>query len=161
LASFSNFGPNTVALAAPGVNINSTELPFGAGQIGSFTGYCLLSGTSMAAPHVAGVVALAYSYSPHDTLQDVKAALLNGADHVPAPSGLVSAGRLDALETLQLLKLKVVASTPADGDVLTTKPTDFTLDFSDAFDPASVSASAFTVDGTAANSFTVNDPFTL
>jgi subtilisin family serine protease len=161
LASFSNFGPNTVALAAPGVNILSTELT-NSGLIFNPTGYGTLSGTSMAAPHVSGVAALAYSYSPHSPLQDVKAALINGVDKLPGLSGVVSSGgRLDTLKTLQLLQLKVVGSTPASGDVLTTQPVDFTLDFSDAFDPASVTAGAFTVNGIAANSFTVNDPFTL
>jgi subtilisin family serine protease len=162
LASFSDFGPNTIALAAPGVNITSTELRTNIGPIFNPSGYGVLSGTSMAAPHVAGVAALAWSISPHSTVQDVKDALINGADKVSALSGLVSSGgRLDTLKTLQLLKLKVVASAPAAGDILTARPVDFTLDFSDAFDPASVTAAAFTVNGTPADSVTINDPFTL
>jgi subtilisin family serine protease len=52
LWSESHFGVNSVPIAAPGVNIDSTTLrTFGDG----FTG---LDGTSMAAPHVAGCAAL-------------------------------------------------------------------------------------------------------
>ena len=55
LASFSNFGSTTVDLAAPGVGILST-LPGNS--------YGRYSGTSMAAPHVAGVTALIKSENP-------------------------------------------------------------------------------------------------
>lgn len=53
MASFSNFGATTVHVAAPGLNILST-LP--SDETGSR--YGLESGTSMATPHVSGVIAL-------------------------------------------------------------------------------------------------------
>src|SRR5260370_38390701 len=55
LASFSNYGPKSVHLAAPGAEILSTWLR------GGFEEH---SGTSMAAPMVAGVAALILSQEP-------------------------------------------------------------------------------------------------
>ncbi len=51
----SNYGATSVDLAAPGVHIYST-------CVGD---YCSFSGSSMAAPHVAGVAALLYSCDSH------------------------------------------------------------------------------------------------
>lgn len=57
IASFSNFGPG-VDLLAPGVEITST-IPMGnrSIRIPGYKGYDMLSGTSQAAPYVAGVAA--------------------------------------------------------------------------------------------------------
>ena len=63
-ASFSQFN-DRVDLAAPGVSVRST-------CIGN--SYCSKSGTSMASPHVAGVVALVWSHFPnvnHTQINDV------------------------------------------------------------------------------------------
>ncbi len=98
LASFSNYGATTVDLAAPGVSILST-LP-GASYGG-------LSGTSMATPHVAGVLALMRAVSPNVPVAQMKASLLSSVDRAdthPNLSGLVgkcvSEGRLNALHTI-------------------------------------------------------------
>jgi subtilisin family serine protease len=65
-AYFSNFGPS-VTIAAPGVDILSTYLK---------GGYAIDSGTSMAAPSVAGAAALIKAGDPNMSPQDVKKALL-------------------------------------------------------------------------------------
>ena len=64
-ASFSNFGAD-VDIIAPGVCINSTWM---------LGGYNTISGTSMAAPHVAGGAALYKANNPGATPAQVKAAL--------------------------------------------------------------------------------------
>jgi len=69
-ADFSNFGP-AVDLIAPGKCIYSTYST--AKSTG--TGYAVLSGTSMASPHVAGTIALYKATHPAATPADVKAAL--------------------------------------------------------------------------------------
>lgn len=96
LADFSNFGPNSVDLAAPGVNILSTYL----GQ----DVYAYASGTSMATPHVAGVAALALSLDPTASVAELRGALLGGVD---AKDSLVNrvatCGRLNAATTLAII----------------------------------------------------------
>lgn len=57
IASFSNYGATTVHIGAPGVNIASLG-------ISSPSSYVYMSGTSMAAPNVSGVLALMAGYSP-------------------------------------------------------------------------------------------------
>ncbi|MEO5884725.1 MAG: S8 family peptidase [Candidatus Limnocylindrales bacterium] len=54
-ADFSNFGTTSVDIAAPGTNILSTYPPVPGCQVPC---YVFVAGTSMAAPHVAGVAAL-------------------------------------------------------------------------------------------------------
>jgi subtilisin family serine protease len=110
LARFSNYGAATVDLAAPGVDIAST--------VPGAT-YGLMSGTSMATPHVSGVAALAWSRKPGANPAEVRGALLGGVDKVPSLAGKVATGgRLNALGTLNALgnSLSGVAYNDADGD---------------------------------------------
>ena len=67
-ASFSNFGP-CVDIFAPGVGIRSLTP-------GSVNGYAVMSGTSMASPHVAGAVALYMSEHPSADVTQVTSAML-------------------------------------------------------------------------------------
>jgi len=87
LASFSNFGARTVDLGAPGVDILSTTL---GGD------YRLLSGTSMATPHVTGAAAFLMGRFPGMTAADVKDRLLRFAEPLASLADrCVSGGRLN------------------------------------------------------------------
>jgi subtilisin family serine protease len=87
-ASFSNYGVNNVHIAAPGVRIAST-VPTSTGG----AGYAYMSGTSMAAPHVAGAAALYASLNPCATSTQIRNALLRLAVRDPQLTGAVQLNR--------------------------------------------------------------------
>jgi len=92
LSKDSNYGANSVDIAAPGSYILST-VPGDA--------YGFMSGTSMAAPMVTGVAAMLYSYRPDISLSDVKNILLNSSRKLDTLTGkMVSGGLLDAYGAL-------------------------------------------------------------
>ncbi|MCU1373386.1 MAG: Subtilase family protease, partial [Actinomycetia bacterium] len=87
-AYFSNYGATSVDLYAPGWFIYAT-LPGGR--------YGTMSGTSMAAPHVAGVAALAIAADPSAAYTTIKGNLLATVDRSDAFAGRsVSGGRVNA-----------------------------------------------------------------
>ncbi|MCS6837896.1 MAG: S8 family serine peptidase [Bdellovibrionaceae bacterium] len=91
LAFFSNFGVNRVPISAPGVAIYST----------SVGGYRVLSGTSMAAPFIAGVAALVMSERPDLTAYQVRNLIFNSASHLPSLMQKVTEGsRVQVLATI-------------------------------------------------------------
>jgi subtilisin family serine protease len=87
-AWFSNYGKQSVDVAAPGTNIYSTW-PGGI--------YRYSDGTSMAAPHVTGVAALAKAAFPAASAVGLKALILRTVDPNASFSGLsTTGGRLNA-----------------------------------------------------------------
>jgi subtilisin family serine protease len=83
-ADFSTFNAQ-VDLAAPGTSILAPVAPPAAG--GEANAYRRLSGTSMAAPHVAGAAALVRSAYPDWSAGKVRGALINTADDI-GPAGV-------------------------------------------------------------------------
>lgn len=114
IADFSNFGRNTVHVGAPGVEIFSC-------WHGTDTDYKSIPGTSMAAPHVAGVAALVLSRYPGMSVGDLRRAILNSVVPVPALQGkTITGGRANAFNALTSLadgKLEVSVQ-PLPGSTL-------------------------------------------
>jgi subtilisin family serine protease len=84
LASFSNYGRNSVHIGAPGVNIVSTTT----------SGYDSWSGTSMATPHVSGIAGLIASHDPKLTNLEIKNRIITTARPIAGLRGKVSGGGL-------------------------------------------------------------------
>ena len=99
------YGVNSIDIGAPGTSIYST-LPNNA--------YGSDSSTSVAAPQVAGVVALMYAAVPQSMIQtyksnpanfalSVKQHLLDSADRISSLNGLVASGRLNAYAAVKAI----------------------------------------------------------
>ncbi|MDX1666805.1 MAG: S8/S53 family peptidase [Saprospiraceae bacterium] len=98
LGRFASFGPKSIDIGAPGESSFSTT---------AFDGYTYFAGTSAAAPHLAGSVALLYSFfceklaiaslaQPATVASLTKRFILDGSDGLNALFGLtVSGGRIN------------------------------------------------------------------
>jgi len=99
VASFTTTGPE-MTVSAPGVDVWSTWDTFA--LFGPTDGYTFQSGTSMATPHVAGVVGLVRSANPGLTRTEVQAILEATAVDLGAPGfdPVFGHGRVDAYEAV-------------------------------------------------------------
>ncbi|MFQ5645500.1 MAG: S8 family peptidase [bacterium] len=94
LAGFSNYGATTVDVAAPGKDIYSAS-------IGNT--FVNMSGTSMAAPYVAGIIGLLAAKNPSVKLNPagIRQALIDSCDKIANLNGkVVSGGRVNVLSAL-------------------------------------------------------------
>jgi subtilisin family serine protease len=124
LADFSNYGPHTVHVAAPGVDIYSTK---------PNNSFQLMSGTSMATPHVSGVVGLLLAHDPTLTNDQIKARLVNTAVKAPAYQGkLISNGRVNAANALKTDNTP--PATPSDFAVKTAGASAMTVSWTEVGD---------------------------
>jgi thermitase len=91
-ASYSNYGTKSVHVFAPGSNIYSTV---------PNNKYESMSGTSMATPHVAGIIGLLLSKEPNLTPKEIRERLIKTSNQTASLKGLsVSNGRVDAYRAI-------------------------------------------------------------
>lgn len=105
-ASFSNYG-TWVDVSAPGVNIRSTYFD------NTFT---YLEGTSMAAPHVVGLVGLIRAIAPSMTRSQVQSRIISTTDDIdalnPGYAGQLGSGRINAFNAVNGLGVTVSVPIP-------------------------------------------------
>jgi len=101
--SFSNFGPTSVDVAAPGTYIFSTvpnwwTMYYGYGHLEMF------DGTSMSTPHVTGLAGLLSAYYGHFTHGQIRTMILRYVDVLPTLNGwILTGGRINADRALKSL----------------------------------------------------------
>src|SRR3989449_5448564 len=126
LAFFSNFGPASVHLGAPGLDVLSTTI------VGN---YAYLSGTSMATPHVSGAALLVLSKCALNTAS-LKTLLLNNVDPIPSLAGrTVTGGRLNVNKAIRACAAPAnpdfaLSATPASQTVTQGGSTTYTVNIS-------------------------------
>ena len=90
IAYFSNYG-DSIDFAAPGVDVFSTYLG---------NGYAFDSGTSMAAPFVAGQAAVYKSFKPNSTSSELVEALVNSSIPYSTACAGISHGHFEDIQNL-------------------------------------------------------------
>lgn len=109
IASFSNYGKNSVHVGAPGVNIVSSTT----------AGYDSWSGTSMATPHVSGIAALVASHDKSLSNVELKNRIIATATPLAGLRGKSRAGLANAYMALTNTQPQPDANDPANWQAMT------------------------------------------
>nr|APC23686.1 peptidase S8A [uncultured bacterium] len=122
-ASYSNYGAK-IALAGPGGEWEFENDPEGilsTVDVGTKDpvkdGYTTMAGTSMAAPHVAGVAALMLAAKPSATADEVVSALKSSARPFTASCDQCGSGMLDAYGAVKAIKGEIVQPPSGSSEV--------------------------------------------
>ncbi len=116
VTDFSSRGPSACigglypAMAAPAVDIRTSDLTFGGLFVGN---YAVVSGTSFAVPHITGAMALLKNVRPWLTAEDLQLVLtLSAVDlGVPGPDNDSGYGLVNMTQALDLLENKTCTGT--------------------------------------------------
>lgn len=108
---WSNRG-SALDILAPGVDILSTYSCLAAGDC-SYYWYAYMSGTSMSAPHIAGVAALLLQTKPTATTDEIKNALYSTAD-LSTTSDITGVGIVNAYKAYLAIKTTSACSSDVD-----------------------------------------------
>jgi hypothetical protein len=117
IASFSQYGAITTDVAAPGLQIVTTQT--GTTQYSlpnncATSGVCGVSGTSFSAPYVAGIAALIKSAYPSATPGEIKARLIESGETGDEVNLRTAGGRVNAYNALQLAPRPALVITAVD-----------------------------------------------
>ena len=120
----SSYGGCALGISTPTFELYSMDR-------GSSGEYQFLQGTSMASPHVAGAVALAWNFRPEATRDEIRNALLYSGDFLSSlyeklwiPNRLNLLSMLRALEKPKILSQKLTVSGESGAKIEVTLDTD-------------------------------------
>lgn len=157
-------GSSSSGPSSDGGNKPDVVAPGGAfsAQVGTGTGTGFFSGTSMSAPHVAGVAALIRQGDPSLASDDIKRALMNNANPnlfvnggPPAPTSWAGAGVINANDALSGVSSRILSTDAGSGGLDTGyQPITTTRQFYLPVVVKNTSTTSMTIDP----SVTYNDP---
>ena len=106
------YGAVKVDIAAPGIDVMLTGFRYQIPNTNFFTNLQVNTGTSFAAPLVAGTSALVESLAPYLTAVEIKQLIINSADKIPYMNNLnVADGRLNVFSALSAIPKTTLSGT--------------------------------------------------